>query len=140
MGAYAERAGPGEEPARLDPAPAQDAERRSLTLTPGDDLPVSLATAVAEVLAVGERRELNLELRLQAWREGWLAGHEVGYRGGYAQAEKDMARRWREIARPVARGGPSFAELERRRWGPGGREHFADPRPGDYPGRGGDAA
>jgi hypothetical protein len=25
-------------------------------------------------------------------------------------------------------------ELEQQRWGPGGREHFADPRPGDYPG------
>jgi hypothetical protein len=47
-----------------------------------------------------------------------------------------MDRRWVEIARPVARGGPMFAELERKRWGPDGREHFADPRPGDFPGRG----
>jgi hypothetical protein len=35
-----------------------------------------------------------------------------------------------------ARPGPSFAELKERRWGPGGRVHFADPRPGDFPGRG----
>jgi hypothetical protein len=28
------------------------------------------------------------------------------------------------------------AEMEERRWGPGGRQHFADPRPGDYAGRG----
>lgn len=27
------------------------------------------------------------------------------------------------------------AELEAERWGPGGREHFGDPRPGDFPGR-----
>lgn len=27
------------------------------------------------------------------------------------------------------------AQLEERRWGPGGRAHFAGPRPGDYPGR-----
>jgi hypothetical protein len=26
------------------------------------------------------------------------------------------------------------AELELARWGPGGREHFADPRPGDFTG------
>jgi hypothetical protein len=31
-------------------------------------------------------------------------------------------------------------ELEIRRWGPGGRAHFADPRPGDFRGRGGEAA
>jgi hypothetical protein len=27
------------------------------------------------------------------------------------------------------------AELEIRRYGPGGRAHFGDPRPGDFPGR-----
>ena len=42
--------------------------------------------------------------------------------------------RWNRIARAAVRG-PSHAELEEKRWGPGGREHFADPRPGDYPGR-----
>jgi hypothetical protein len=30
---------------------------------------------------------------------------------------------------------PGLDELEARRWGPGGREHFADPGPGDFPGR-----
>jgi hypothetical protein len=28
------------------------------------------------------------------------------------------------------------AELEGRRRGPGGRAHFAEPRPGDFPGQG----
>ena len=41
---------------------------------------------------------------------------------------------WNRIARAAVRG-PSHAELEVKRWGPGGREHFADPRPGDFPGR-----
>ena len=45
-----------------------------------------------------------------------------------------MAARWDRIARTTAPG-PSHAELEEKRWGPGGRAHFADPRPGDYPGR-----
>ena len=45
-----------------------------------------------------------------------------------------MAARWDRIARTTAPG-PSFAELEEKRWGRGGRAHFADPRPGDYSGR-----
>ena len=47
-------------------------------------------------------------------------------------AEADMAERWARAAAAVSRG-RSFAELEERRWGPGGREHFADARPGDFP-------
>ena len=60
-------------------------------------------------------------------------GREM-YAAGYAAAEADMDARWNRIARAAVRG-PSHAELEEKRWGPGGREHFADPRPGDYPGR-----
>ena len=58
-------------------------------------------------------------------------GREM-YEAGYAAAEADMDARWNRIARAAVRG-PSHAELEEKRWGPGGREHFADPRPGDYP-------
>ncbi|HEY1319052.1 MAG TPA: hypothetical protein VGF32_02345 [Streptosporangiaceae bacterium] len=60
-------------------------------------------------------------------------GREM-YAAGYAAAEADMDERWNAIARTTAPG-PSHAELEEKRWGPGGRGHFADPRPGDYPGR-----
>jgi hypothetical protein len=60
-------------------------------------------------------------------------GREM-YQAGYAAAEADMAARWDRIARSTAPG-PSHADLEEKRWGPGGRAHFADPRPGDYPGR-----
>jgi hypothetical protein len=56
------------------------------------------------------------------------------YRAGYRQAEADMAARWQQIAR-AAISGPDHADLEAERWGPGGREHFGDPRPGDFPGR-----
>ena len=72
------------------------------------------------------------------WRalaDGYRAGCEHGYAIGYAAAEADMAAAWRAVADPVARGGPEYAELEERRWGPEGREHFGDPRPGDFPGR-----
>jgi hypothetical protein len=55
------------------------------------------------------------------------------YEAGRREAEAEMAARWDEIARAAIRG-PSHAELEERRWGSAGREHFADARPGDFPG------
>jgi hypothetical protein len=57
------------------------------------------------------------------------------YERGRRDAEAEHAEGWRRIAAPVA-DGRSFAEIDERRWGPGGREHLADPRPGDFPGRG----
>ena len=56
------------------------------------------------------------------------------YQAGRRDAEAEMAQRWAQIARLAAHG-ISHADLEQRRWGPGGRAHFADPRPGDFPGR-----
>jgi hypothetical protein len=68
-------------------------------------------------------------------REAYEAGHADGFRAGYRQADADQAARWSQAAGAVT-DGPSHVELEERRWGPGGRAHFADPRPGDFPGRG----
>jgi len=73
--------------------------------------------------------------RHQLARELYEAGRADGYRAGYRQAGADQAARWRQITR-AALGGPAHAELEERRWGPGGRARFAEPRPGDFPGRG----
>jgi hypothetical protein len=84
-------------------------------MTPGD------AIEAAEVAAA------ETAYRLQFAREM--------YRAGYQQCEADMAARWQQIAR-AAITGPDHADLEAERWGPGGREHFGDPRPGDFPGRG----
>src|ERR1700691_770416 len=62
-------------------------------------------------------------------------GYEQGTRDeGERQFDSQKARAWAE-ALAVKAGEPSFTELEERRWGPGGREHAADPRPGDYQGR-----
>ena len=79
-----------------------------------------------EAIEAAELVEAETACRLQMAREMFAAG--------YAAAEADMAERWNAIARTTAPG-PSHAELEEKRWGPGGRAHFADPRPGDYPGR-----
>ena len=80
----------------------------------------------AEAIEAAELVEAETAYRLQLAREMYQAGRR--------DAEADMAARWNEIARTATRG-PTQADLEAERWGPGGREHYGDPRPGDYPGR-----
>jgi hypothetical protein len=92
-------------------------------------------TATAELTDLAGERVQAIRRRLAAWREGFISGFEAGRQIGYCQAEADMAQAWQEAARPLSRPGPSHAELERLRWGPGGRARFGDPRPGDYRGR-----
>jgi hypothetical protein len=81
--------------------------------------------------------------RVQAIEAAELAGAESRYRlqlaremyaAGRRDAQAEMAEAWRRVAAPVVHG-ISAAEMEERRWGPGGRAHFGDPRPGDFPGR-----
>jgi len=52
-------------------------------------------------------------------------------RAAYVKGHAD-GRRWQADAKTRAR---EQSQVERARWGPGGRKHFADPRPGDFPGR-----
>jgi hypothetical protein len=86
---------------------------------------------VAELAAlIDPAAEIAYRHRLE--REAYERGRARGWCEGYERAEADMARRWDQIAGPVSRGGPAYAELEVLRWGAGGPEHFADPRPGDY--------
>jgi hypothetical protein len=61
--------------------------------------------------------------------------YEAGRQDGYQQAKAEEEARWRLAAGLTVADGPGHAELEELRWGPDGREHFADPRPGDYPGQ-----
>ena len=87
-----------------------------------------------EAIEAADLVEAETIYRNQLAREMYQAGLRAGFEAGYRQADADQAARWAEIARPVAHG-ISHAELEERRWGPGGRAHFADRRPGDFPGR-----
>lgn len=88
-----------------------------------------------DAMEAAELAEAETAYRHRLAREMYQAGQRAGFQAGYLQAEADEAARWAEVARPVARG-ISHAELEARRWGPGGRARFADRRPGDFPGRG----
>jgi hypothetical protein len=79
-----------------------------------------------EALEAAELMEAEAAYRNQLGREMFAAG--------YAAAEADMDAAWNRIAR-AAVCSPPHAELEEKRWGPGGREAFGRPRPGDFPGR-----
>lgn len=102
-----------------------------------------IANTIAELRRlVGEARRLAEDLTGQhaavdrAFRDGYHVGFDAGHDVGRAQAENEMAAAWAEVARHV-RGyasQPTHDALEERRWGPGGRSHFGDPRPGDFPG------
>ena len=87
-----------------------------------------------EAIEAAELAEHETAYRNQLARQMYEAGRGDGYEAGRRDAEADMARFWVEAARQVTHG-VSHAELEQRRWGPGGRAHFADPRPGDFRGR-----
>jgi hypothetical protein len=81
-----------------------------------------------EAIEVAELAEAETCYRNQLAREMYARGHERGLAEGYARAVGDVKAAQQGIVRDV--------ELEVRRYGPGGREHFADPRPGDFPGHG----
>jgi hypothetical protein len=80
----------------------------------------------AEAIEAAELAEAESRYRNQVGR--------LMYEAGRRDAEAEMAARWDRIARPAVHG-VDHAVLEERRWGPAGREHFADARPGDFPGR-----
>ena len=84
-----------------------------------------------EAIEAAELVEAETRYRLRLARETRAAaaaeGFERGYSEGYLRAVADLKAAQRGLVRDAA--------LEEVRWGPGGREHFADPRPGDFPGQ-----
>ena len=97
----------------------------------GRDGGTDAAPAAAAALEIAELTELEARLRQRAGREMYERGHEDGYRQGYERGARLLEESWPDVVRPVLQDRPEHAALEARRWGPGGREHFADPRPGD---------
>jgi len=91
-----------------------------------------LDARVKAVFCVSDERDQWQKRIFDAAREGYLAGYQDGDRVGYERGTRQMEATWAPIVRPLM--GPLLAELELRRWGPGGRERFGDPRPGDFAG------
>jgi hypothetical protein len=83
---------------------------------------------VAAAIREAEHAEAETRYRLQLAREQAEAAYERGHVDGYLRAIADV--------KAAQHGLVLDAEMEARRWGPGGRARFADPRPGDFPGRG----
>jgi hypothetical protein len=81
----------------------------------------------AEAIETAEQAEAETAYRNQLGREMAAAAYERGLSDGYVRAIEDVKAAQHGIVRN--------AGLEIERYGPGGREHFGDPRPGDYPGR-----
>ena len=78
-----------------------------------------------EVFERADEITAETRYRLQFAREAQQAGFEAGRQSAFAE----ITRAWEHAAKAVTE------PLDERRWGPGGRAHFADPRPGDLPGR-----
>jgi hypothetical protein len=101
---------------------------------------------VAALLELSAERDTWQRVALGRERDAYRCGHADGMRLGYERgrsdeaAEREAAFRAWVTGAGIASGAVTHAELERRRWGPGGRDHFGDPREGDFPGRGRDAA
>ena len=77
-----------------------------------------------EAIEAAELVEAETAYRNQLAREMYEAGRR--------DAELEAALRFEGLTREADE---ALAALDDLRWGPGGREHFADPRPGDFPGR-----
>lgn len=80
----------------------------------------------AEAIEAAELAEAEVRYRNQLAREMYAAGRRDAEAAGYVRAIADVKAAQHGLVRD--------AEVYARRWGPGGRAHFADPRPGDFPG------
>jgi hypothetical protein len=85
--------------------------------------------AVAALLAAQPDPEAEIALRRQLCREAYERGRADGWRLGYERGARLLEAEWPAVVAPLWE--PSLAELERRRWGPAGRERFGERRPGD---------
>lgn len=93
--------------------------------------------SIAAVLALSDERDLWQRAALARDRAAYWRGRQDGITEGRASEAAERDADWHRIASATVKLclSPDHAELERRRWGPGGRAHFGDPRPGDYQGR-----
>jgi hypothetical protein len=85
--------------------------------------------AIRAWLLDSDRRDREQERLLNAWSAGWQAceaQHAEQYEEGFTDGTMALKHAQHQAHRLI-RG-------DEERWGPGGREHFADPRPGDYTG------
>jgi hypothetical protein len=88
-----------------------------------------------ELLGLSSERDAWLDRVLRAELRGYQAGRADGYELGDADGYRRAIAEHKAIHRDLQ----EAFRWEIRRWGPGGRTRFADPRPGDFKGTGGAA-
>jgi hypothetical protein len=84
--------------------------------------------AVDAFLAYSDERDLELRLRLAAWRDGWRACQQhLGdtYEDGYTDAQLDVKKIHHGVVHDLRQHLTTWDGL---------RENFSQPRPGDYQG------
>lgn len=126
-------------------SPSKDHEARSCATVPDDasstvgivaELLTSRADAFPDIVALLLDPAAEVELRRQLCREVARDAWRDGHRAGYERAMRDMARAWAEVAVPASKGGPTYQELEARRWTVRGeqrsRETYGEPHAEDY--------
>jgi hypothetical protein len=100
-----------------------------------DRQPVPLAEAVAELIKLSDVLDVQLRLRLDAFREGWHAA-EVAHAGDYERGFADGVMSVKHAQHDAHR----LVDLDARRWELRGekrtRETFSQPHPDDYLGNG----
>lgn len=112
----------GHHPDHITAAAKQQAEPSSRMVANHPDV-------LPGLLDLSDERDQWHRLANDMWREGWQAAEQAragDYGAGYYDGILGRKRFEHQLAEE--------AELELFRWGPRGREHFADPRPGDWPG------
>ncbi|HWG01095.1 MAG TPA: hypothetical protein VG164_04510 [Trebonia sp.] len=85
----------------------------------------------AALLELSDERDQWMKRLLDAERAAYGRGLAEGYKMGYEFGARIREGEWPAVIRPLQ--APTINELEAKRWGPGGREHFADPRSADRP-------
>lgn len=95
----------------------------------GEDTELAALRAVAQLLDAQPDPAAELEFWRQLCREAYVAGRAEGWLRGYEHGARIREAEWPAVVAVLA--GLGLADLDRLRWGPGGREHFGDPRPGD---------
>jgi hypothetical protein len=88
---------------------------------------VTEAEAIAAAELVEAETAYRNQLAYEMAEHAAATSYERGAADGYAHAIAEV--------KAAQHGLVQDAELEIRRWGPGGREAFGNPRPGDFPGR-----
>jgi hypothetical protein len=88
--------------------------------TAPDSSAAALVEAAERLIAYSDDQDAWLHRLHDAWEVGRRQGHADGYAAGYAQAVTD----WKVTVKGLVSALPPYAELERRRYGPGGRQSW----------------